>query len=81
MPGNITLDMFEFVNYDHPLTTSGSGETILMRERVPRRMSNGHFMRCHLNADGSASTLTSDDGNFDAMPGNALGSGTPPVTP
>lgn len=64
-PGNISLDVVEFVNAG--LVNDTMPDKIIFRERVPRRISSdGSWQRIYGLADGSVQTIySSGNGDFD----------------
>jgi RNA polymerase sigma factor (sigma-70 family) len=66
LPPGETLDMYEFLPHAASLDVRQPG-LILLRERAPRQVSSGGFVRIYTMADGSVQTITSVEGNFDSF--------------
>jgi RNA polymerase sigma factor (sigma-70 family) len=63
LPGNVASDFIEFMAHERTIDGSDS-QVILFRERSPRKLQSGRWIRLYCMADGSVQAHQSDDGDF-----------------
>lgn len=80
LPGDLTLDGFEFVPQPRAISER-EPQLIMFRERAARQLPDGRWARAYTYADGSIVEQVSTDGNFDAFENAHLASGPPPAAP
>jgi hypothetical protein len=57
-------DSFEFFDYGNQRLTDSYPESLLAREKKPRQLPDGKWMRAYLMGDGSVQEATSGNGDF-----------------